>query len=60
MKKEEKTIKIGPTIKKSVKNSLICAAEHENRSHANMLEIMILDYCKRHNIKTEESKNGRK
>jgi replication-associated recombination protein RarA len=57
MKKEEKTIKIGPTIKESVKDALVSASEQENRSHANMLEVMILEYCKNHNISYDNQKN---
>lgn len=51
-----KTAVISHTVKPIVKNALAFAAEHENRSQANMLEVIILDYCKKHNINYLEGK----
>ena len=48
-----KTEVISHTVKPIVKQYFAIAAEQENRSKANMLEVMILDYCKTHNIKID-------
>lgn len=50
MKKEIKTITISPKIKKSSKDLLVFASQKEMRSQANMLEIMILEYCNKHDL----------
>ncbi len=42
------TVRIKPAIKESLK----AMAEQERRSQANMIEIMILDYCKKNDIDT--------
>ena len=47
----KKNVTISPKIEKYTKDALIAAAKHESRSQANMLSVMILDYCKAHNIK---------
>ncbi len=49
-----KTETISHTVKPIIKNLLGIAAELENRSKANMLEIIILDYCKKHKIKIKD------
>lgn len=33
-----------------IKEGLRIMAEHEHRSLANMIEVMIRDYCKHHNV----------
>lgn len=38
------TLRLDPTLKDALRN----AAEQEHRSLANMIEVMILDYCGRH------------
>ena len=38
------TLRLDPTLKDALRN----AAEQEHRSLANMVEVMILDYCGRH------------
>ena len=38
------TLRIAPTLKETLRN----AAQKEHRSIANMVEVMILDYCDRH------------
>lgn len=54
-----KTEVISHTVKPFVKKALAHAAEKENRSKANMLEVIILEYCKKNNIKIEGiEKNG--
>lgn len=57
-----KTEVISHTVKPIVKQSLAVAAEQENRSKANMLEVMILEYCNTHNIRVQIKKdeNGTK
>lgn len=49
-KVKTKTATISHTVKPEVKKALIISSQTENRSQANMLEVMILDYCKNHNI----------
>ena len=53
-----KTEVISHTVKPIVKQSLAAAAEQENRSKANMLKVMILEYCNTHKVKKDE--NGTK
>ncbi len=45
-KTETLTLRIEP----SVKEVLRAAAQEEHRSIANMVEVMILDYCQRHGL----------
>lgn len=45
-----KTAVISHKVKPTIKRALVISSEAENRSQANMLEIMILEYCKNHNI----------
>ena len=40
------TVRVSPSVKQVLRN----AAENEHRSLANMLEIMIRDYCKRNKV----------
>jgi hypothetical protein len=40
-------------IEPALKQALCSAADHEHRSIANMVEVMILDYCKRNGVKVE-------
>ena len=44
------TVRLNPMIKKVLVN----IAEKEHRSIANMIEVMILDYCKRNEIAIPE------
>jgi hypothetical protein len=52
------TLRLDPTLKDALRN----AAEQEHRSLANMVEVMILDYCGRHGHAVpnaaEETKRG--
>jgi hypothetical protein len=52
------TLRLDPTLKEALRN----AAEQEHRSLANMVEVMILDYCSRHGHAVpnavEETKRG--
>lgn len=52
------TLRLDPTLKEALRN----AAEREHRSLANMVEVMILDYCGRHDhtvpSAAEETKRG--
>ena len=52
------TLRLDPTLKDALRN----AAEQEHRSLANMIEVMILDYCGRHGHEVpnaaEETKRG--
>lgn len=45
-KTEVLTVRLLPT----VKPALALAAAHEHRSMANMIEVMVLDYCSRSGI----------
>jgi len=45
-KTEVVSIRVPP----DVKAALVAAAEHERRSLATMVEVMVLDYCKTHGI----------
>lgn len=49
-----KTEVISHTVTPIVKQLLDSAALIENRSKANMLEVMILEYCKKHNVEIKE------
>ncbi len=51
-KTERLTIRIAPI----VKELLWRAAEHDNRSVANLLEVLILKHCKKIGIKAKENK----
>jgi hypothetical protein len=51
-KTERLTIRIDPI----VKESLWRVAEHDNRSVANLLEVLILEHCKKIGIKAKENK----
>ena len=44
------TVRLNPMVKKGLVN----IAEKEHRSIANMIEVMILDYCKRNEITIPE------
>ncbi|MEW8339956.1 MAG: ribbon-helix-helix protein, CopG family [Candidatus Thiodiazotropha taylori] len=44
------TVRVQPTVKKGLK----AVAEKERRSQANMIEVMIRDYCDRSGITLEE------
>lgn len=46
------TLRIDPTVKEGLKR----AAEKEHRSLANMIEVMIRDYCQRHDIVIPEQR----
>lgn len=44
------TFRIDPCLKKALR----VAADREHRSIANMVEVLILDYCKRNKIEIDE------
>lgn len=46
-----KTATLTLRIEPSVKEVLRAAAQEEHRSIANMVEVMILDYCHRHGLR---------
>lgn len=50
-KSETITIRVAP----AVKNALRAAASREHRSLANMVEVMIRDYCAREGVDVERS-----
>lgn len=50
-KTETITVRIEPTVKEGLK----AIAEQERRSQANMIEIMIRDYCKRNGVTIAEN-----
>lgn len=43
------TLRIEPSVKEVLRN----AAQEEHRSIANMVEVMILDYCEQHGLPTK-------
>lgn len=43
------TIRIDPDLKEALR----AAAQHEHRSIANMVEVLIREYCERHDIEIE-------
>ncbi len=49
-----KTATLSFRIKPTLKNALRAAAEREHRSIANMVEVMVLDYCGRNGIAVPE------
>lgn len=49
-KTETLTVRISPT----VKDGLRTVAEREHRSLANMIEMMVLDYCSRNGVRVKE------
>lgn len=49
-KTETITVRIEPAVKAGLK----AIAERERRSLANMLEVMIRDYCKRNDVRIEK------
>ena len=53
VKTETITVRIDPAVKAGLK----AAAEQEHRSIANMVEVLIRDYCGRHGIEIREAKN---
>jgi len=55
IKSETITVRIEPTVKEGLK----AMAEQERRSQANMIEIMIRDYCKRNGVMITEENGGR-
>ena len=52
---ENKSTTLTVRILPEVKEGLRAVAEQERRSLANMIEIMIRDYCRRHSVDVEES-----
>lgn len=50
-----KTATLTLRIEPSVKEVLRAAAQEEHRSIANMVEVMILDYCQRHGLPVKGS-----
>jgi len=55
-KTEKLTIRIDPVVKESLRR----AAEHDNRSIANLLEVLILGHCRKIGIKNDEGKPVKK
>jgi len=51
IKTETITVRIEPAVKEGLK----VVAEQERRSLANMIEVMIRDYCDRHAVEINES-----
>ena len=49
----KKTEVVSVRVPPDVKNALVAAAEQERRSLASMVEFMVLDYCKTHDIVVE-------
>lgn len=47
------TLRINPGIKEGLR----IVAEQEHRSLANMVEVMIRDYCQRHNVSIPEQQS---
>jgi hypothetical protein len=59
----EKTVGLSFRVTPKTKRLLSAAAEHERRSLTNMLEVLVEDFCKRHNIDAQNEENplrGRK
>lgn len=50
----EKTVGISFRVTPKTKRLLSAAAEHERRSLTNMVEVLVEDFCKRHNIGAHE------
>ena len=46
----EKTVSVSFRVSPEFKALLEAAAQHEHRSQTNMLETLLLDYCKRNGI----------
>lgn len=55
-KTEKLTIRIDPVVKESLRR----AAEHDNRSIANLLEVLVLEHCRKIEIKNEAGKPARR
>jgi hypothetical protein len=55
IKTETITVRIEPAVKAGLK----AMAEQERRSLANMIEVMIRDYCGRHNVTVSDSNTPR-
>lgn len=51
--KERKTEAINLRMAPGMKDLLRRAAEHEHRTLSNMLEVLILDYCRVHNLEAK-------
>ncbi len=56
---ETKSITLTVRIQPDVKEGLRTMAERERRSLANMIEVMILDYCGRNGISVADSINSK-
>jgi hypothetical protein len=52
--KIKKTEILSFRVEPRIKDALGAAAEQEHRSKANMIEVMVLDYCERHSITTHD------
>lgn len=48
--KTTKSLPMSFRVSDAFREALKAAAEAENRSQANMLEVMVLDYCERHGV----------
>ena len=56
---ETKSMTLTVRVRPAVKEGLKVVAEKERRSQANMIEIMIRDYCKRNGVMITEENGGR-
>ena len=52
-KTDKLTIRIAPTVKDALRE----ASEHDNRSVANLIEVLVLTHCKKIGIKVKEDKS---
>jgi hypothetical protein len=52
-----KTATLSLRIDPSIKEGLRIMADHEHRSLANMIEVMIRDYCKLHDVAIPEQRS---
>lgn len=53
-----KTEVVSVRVEPSIKAALKAAADQERRSMASMLEVMVLAYCKSHEIPVPDSQSG--
>lgn len=51
--KHDKTVPMNFRIGRKIKGLLELAADRDHRSMTNMLEVLILEYCKKHGITDE-------
>jgi predicted phosphoadenosine phosphosulfate sulfurtransferase len=51
----DKTVAVSFRVSKQFKDLLKVAAERERRSQANLIEVLLLDYCAKHGITVGDS-----